>query len=130
MNYFTDSMMAKKSAESENFYKLEADALYDRAGDLIQDEEDQISLDRYCYVLNDEVIKKFLQENLLPFELQHFQLLALHALASKKNVILISPTGSGKMLVAQLGISVLQLVFGNKKGVGFKKYDLFLHLKA
>ena len=59
-----------------------------------------------------------MEENPLPFELAEFQKLAIHALGSMKNVILISPTGSGKMLVAYLAILVLQKKLGIPSGVG------------
>ena len=41
-----------------------------------------------------------LLENPLPFELQDFQLLTLHSLGSLRNVILLAPTGRGKMICA------------------------------
>ena len=61
------------------------------------------------------MIEEVLKEHPLPFELADFQKKALYELGHLKNVILISPTGSGKMVVAykpqkkRLGIS---------KGVG------------
>ena len=101
--------------------KAEAEVLYATAGTLVQEDEDQISLERYSHLLNDDVavvIKKVLDENPLPFELAPFQLLALHALGSKQNVLLLSPTGSGKMLVAQLGVLVLAEIMGVENAVG------------
>ena len=76
----------------DSISKDRADSLYDMAGDLVKEDEDQISLSRYSHLLNDDVgtvIKQVLNENPLPFELAPFQLLALHALGSKQNVLLL-----------------------------------------
>ena len=94
---------------------------YEEAGSIVEEEEDQISLVKYSYLLNDEVatiLEEVLEENPLPFELADFQRLAIHALGSLRNVILISPTGSGKMMVVYLAILVLQKKFGIHSGVG------------
>ena len=84
-----------------------ADDLYEKAGEHVEEEESQITLAKYDYLLSDEVatiIDQVLEENPLPFKLQDFQLLALHALGSLKNVVLVSPTGTGKMIIAYLAI--------------------------
>ena len=84
-----------------------ADQLYEKAGEIVEEEEGQITLAQYDYLFSDEVatsIQQVLEENPLPFKLQDFQLLALHALGSLKNCILVSPTGTGKMIVAYLAI--------------------------
>ena len=98
--------MDRKSDSSEvlNSY---CDPLYEQAGELVEEEENQISLTRFSHLLNDEVagiLEKVLVENPLPFPLQDFQKIALHAIGSLKNVILVSPTGSGKMIVNYLAI--------------------------
>ena len=80
----------------DSLTKDKADEQYTKAGIMVQEEDDQISLGRYSHLLNDEVatvIKQVLDENPLPFELAPFQLVALHALGSKLNVLLLSPTG-------------------------------------
>ena len=81
----------------------------------------QISLQKYGYLLRDEVhliIKEVLEEKQLAFKLQDFQLLSLHCLGNKNNVVLVSPTGSGKMLCATLAPLVLRKVFQKENGVG------------
>ena len=98
-----------------------ADELYDKAGTIVPEDPDQISIEKYNYLLQDSVhliIQEVLAENPLKFKLQDFQLLTLHCLGSLKNVILVSPTGTGKMLCSYLGILVLQKRLNISKGVG------------
>ena len=83
--------------------KEESDVLYDTAGMLIKEDEHKITMRSHNYLLNDfvhSVIQEVLNEHPIPFKLQDFQLLTLHALGSQKNVVLVSPTGSGKMICA------------------------------
>ena len=101
--------------------KETCEELYKNAGKLIPEDEEQITIENHQHLLSDSVhlvIQEVLSENPLPFKLQDFQLLTMHALGSLKNVILISPTGSGKMICAYLGILVLQKVLEVPKGVG------------
>ena len=95
--------------------------LYEKAGALIPEDQDEITIEKYNFLLTDSVhliIQDVLTMNPLPFKLQDFQLLTLHALGSLKNVILVAPTGCGKMICSYLGILVLQKVMGVPKGVG------------
>ena len=85
----------------------QSDHHYEQAGEIVKEDDNQITLEKHRHLLNDEIatiIEQVLIENPLPYKLQDFQKLALHALGSLKNVILISPTGSGKMIVAYLAI--------------------------
>ena len=91
------------------FDKLQdmADQNYEMVGEVVDEEASQITLTKYNHLLRDEVgvaIEQVLSEHPLPYQLQDFQKLSLHALGSQKNVILISPTGSGKMIIAYLAI--------------------------
>ena len=97
------------------------DTLYDEAGKLVSADDDQISLTKYCHLLRDDValtLAQVLEENPLQFELADFQKVASHAIGSMQNVVLISPTGSGKMAVAYLSILVLQKMLGIPSEVG------------
>ena len=70
--------------------------LYDKAGELVPEDAEEISLTRYQFLLKDSIaliIEEVLFENPLPFKLQQFQLLTLHCIGSLRNVILVSPTG-------------------------------------
>ena len=78
-----------------------ADQNYLLAGSLVDEPPDEISLVKYGHFLSDKIhgkIMEVLEETKIQFCLSDFQLLSLHVLGSKKNLILISPTGSGKML--------------------------------
>ena len=94
---------------------------YESAGKLIPEDAEQITMENHQHLLSDSVhliIEEVLIEHQLPYKLQDFQMITLHALGSLNNVILLSPTGSGKMICAYLGVLVLQKVFKIKHGVG------------
>ena len=79
----------------------DSDQNYVEAGTLVDEPEDEISLTKYHHLLKDEIhskIMEVLEETNLPFKLADFQLLSLHVLGSKQNLVLLSPTGSGKLL--------------------------------
>ena len=105
----------------EEITKEKAEDQYEKAGTLIPEDPEEITINEHTHLLNDSVmliVREVLDETPLPFKLQDFQLLTLYCLGSLKNVILISPTGTGKMICAYLGVKVLQKVFGISKGVG------------
>lgn len=104
-----------------SFSKQLAVELYEKAGTMLPEDAEEITIEKYNYLLNDSVhliIQEVLAEHPLHFNLQEFQLITLHCLGSLKNVILLSPTGTGKMLCAYYGVLVLQKVFGVPNGVG------------
>ena len=89
-------------------------------------------MEKYAHLLKDEInvfLNQVLDENPLPFILQDFQKLSIHALGRGYNVILISPTGSGKMVVVYLAILVLQKV-NSQTGVGVGTQPLNLALEV
>ena len=95
--------------EDISFEKLKvlADNNYDMVGEVVDEDANQITLIKHNHLLCDVVgvaIEQVLSEHPLPYQLQDFQKLSLHALGSQKNVILISPTGSGKMIIAYLAV--------------------------
>ena len=83
------------------------DSQYEKAGEIVEEEENQISIASNCHLLSDPValiLEAVLEEKPLGFVLQDFQKLCLHAIGCLKNVVLVSPTGTGKMIVAYLAI--------------------------
>ena len=92
---------------------------YDMVGEVVEEEASQITLSKYNHLLRDEVgvaIEQVLKEHPLPYQLQDFKKLSLHALGSQKNVLLISPTGSGKMIIAYLAIPGRHYIFRKEFG--------------
>ena len=70
-----------------------ADWLFDEAGELTEEDPEQLTIQKYSHLLNDKVhmiIQEVLSENKIAFKLQDFQLLTLHCLGSLNNVILFS----------------------------------------
>ena len=103
-------------ATDSGFEKLKvlAGLNYDMVGEVVEEEASQITMAKYNHLLRDEVgvaIEQVLNEHPLPYQLQDFQKLSLHALGSQKNVVLISPTGSGKMIIAYLAIQGRHFIF-------------------
>ena len=95
--------------------------MYEKAGSLMKEESVVMNIEKPSFLLNDPVhllIQEVLREHPLPFKLQDFQLQTLYCLGSLKNVILVAPTGSGKMMCAVYGVQLLQKIFGVKNGVG------------
>ena len=92
----------------------EADKNYELAGTLVDEPPDEIALAKHESLLNDHIhvlIMEVLKEANIGFKLADFQLLSLHVLGSKKHLILISPTGSGKMLGKSLpSLSIIRII--------------------
>ena len=115
------SISKKKAEWQSSISKKKANWLISQAGELMPEDPDQIRIDKNEHLLSDKVhaiILEVIKDHAIPFKLQDFQLLTLHCLGNFKNVILVSPTGSGKMLCAYLGLEVIKRVCGNSKGVG------------
>ena len=80
--------------------EVEAKMNYEEAGEMMHEEEDPISINQNPEIMNSQVspvLQRVLQKLSLPYEQSDFQKLALHSLLQKKDVILLSPTGSGKV---------------------------------
>ena len=95
--------------------------VYGEVGQVASKMNEELTLEKNLHLLRDQVghiIEQVLVENPLPFPLLDFQKLALHQIGSLNNVILVSPTGSGKMVVVYLAILVLRKVYEIQDGVG------------
>ena len=107
---FTESNSSDESeeeiqTESDNDFDIsvaQADYNYMMAGTEVPEPLDQISVVKYQHLmLNDQVHQKIMEvlsETQITFQLADFQLVSLHVLGNQQNLILVSPTGSGKML--------------------------------
>ena len=72
---------------------------YDEAGNFVPEEADQISLENYSHLVNknhQDALTSVLTDLALPYSLSDFQTVSIHTLMDKKDLFLISPTGSGK----------------------------------
>ena len=104
MNWKTSDSEEEETEPAETglmISKEKAGHNYEIAGTIVDEPPDDISLVNHEYLLNDAVhllIMEVLEETKLNFKLADFQMLSLHVLGSKRNLVLISPTGSGKML--------------------------------
>ena len=65
----------------------------------------------------DEILDKVVEDLKLPYKPIQFQRVAVNALGCLKNLILVSPTGSGKMNVPLLATLVLRQKCKNPKGI-------------
>ena len=120
-------LLFEKTGRQNGISADKAKLLLEQAGDLKEEDPEQITIRNHEHLLCDQVhiiIQEVLQENPVGFKLQDFQLLSLHCLGSLKNVVLLSPTGSGKMLCAYYGTLVLRKVFEKPKGVGLVNQPL------
>ena len=85
-----------------NISEAKAAENYYAAGISVREKREDINCVKYEHlILNDKIHSMILeveQQVQLPFKLTDMQRISLHVLGNKENLILISPTGSGKML--------------------------------
>ena len=92
--------------------------MYEKDGELVAEDAEQVTIEKYEHLLSDKVhviIQEVHQEKNVGFELQEFQMLTMYCLGSLNNVVLVRGTGSGKMICSYLGTLVLSKVFGKEK---------------
>jgi len=101
--------------------EAQADANLAAAGSEVREEKDRISMEENHKLIESDVdccLDEIVEELCLPYALADFQRITVNALAQLKNVVLVSPTGSGKMNVPLLTTLVLRARLKNPKGVG------------
>ena len=94
-----------------------SDKIYEFTGEKLK-----ITEPRIPFVLSDRVkviIEETVQELGLGFNLNDMQLRSVHAIATGQDLILISPCGTGKMLVFFLAVAVLRKIKNMPNGVGY-----------
>ena len=93
---------------------------YKRAGQEMPAGEEHIKLANFAAVMDVTVerqLDELLEELALPFSLAPFQRVAVVTLAMGRNLIMIIPTGQGKMLVALLAALLVRRTVGAARGV-------------
>ena len=98
-----------------------ADILYDSAGSEETEENNPMSVHPSPHMLTtreEQLIYEAKEKLSIPHDLDSFQDQALVALLNRRNVILISPCGSGKLLVFHLGVYLMRQSLSLPNGVG------------
>merc|ERR1719186_735742 len=93
--------------ESDDIYisQSRADKIYEMAGQIKKEDPSPIKKEDYHQAFSPEseaALKSVLEDLQLPFALSPFQEIAVNALLNGIDILVIVPTGSGKMLVVYL----------------------------
>ena len=91
------------------------------AGIEVDEEDERITVEGNQHLMKPEVndiLNRIVCELNMSYQPAEFQRVAVNALGDMKNVVLVSPTGSGKMNVPLLATLVLREKMGKKKGLG------------
>ena len=79
--------------------ETQANSNHNEAGDFVSADDDQIRMVDHDHLTDPTVatlIEKVVEEVQLPYRLADFQQVSMNILLQKKDLILLSPTGSGK----------------------------------
>ena len=98
----------------------QAKANYEMAGTEVEEEEDRITVAGNEDLMNpevNEILDKVVEDTKMAYTPAEFQRVTINALGGMNNVVLVSPTGSGKMNVPLLSTLVLRKKLGIPKGV-------------
>ena len=96
-----------------------ADRNYEAAGVEVAEDEEGITLDDHYDLLDPLVnlkLDEIVAELKMPYLPTNTQRIAINAIGQMKNVVLVSPTGSGKLNVPLLGTLVLRSQLKKPKG--------------
>ena len=96
-----------------------ADKNYYSAGTEVQEEGDKITVENHRDLIHPEVdalLYDLVDELKMKYLPSDFQRVSINALGQQMNVVLVSPTGSGKMNVPLLGTLVIRKKLNNPKG--------------
>ena len=98
----------------------QAMANYEAAGRDVDEEPDRITVAGNANLIKSEVddlLTQIVSDLKLPYTLADFQRVAINGLALKKNIVLVSPTGSGKMSIPLIASQLLRKLWNMPKGV-------------
>ena len=99
----------------------DAKNLYELAGSEQPEETNEVFILPSPHLLNtweEQMISRAKHHLSVPYDLDKFQVQALVALLNGRNVILIAPCGSGKLLVFYMAVHLLRIKFNKPNGVG------------
>ena len=99
---------------------VQARANYDNAGVEVQEEPEGITVADNADLMDsatNSILDEILEGIKLPYIVADFQRVAINILGQMKSLVLVSPTGSGKMTIPLLASLVLRRKLGIPKGV-------------
>ena len=103
MDISSDSDSDQEGMENPHLDGIITDAQakknYNEAGKLVMEDADRISIKNHMDLIDSSmnlIISDIVNDRKLPYELSDFQNLSINTLLQKKDLILLSPTGSGK----------------------------------
>ena len=97
-----------------------AKANYNAAGFEVEEDPEQITVAKYSELINakvDSLLDDVVNECQMEYQPSEMQRVSVNAVGTLKNVVLVSPTGSGKMNVPLLATLVLRKALNKPKGV-------------
>ena len=98
----------------------QAKANYARAGTEVEEEPESITVGANTELIDpvtNAILDEIVEDIKLPYKVAEFQRVAINAVGQRKNLVLVSPTGSGKMNVPLLATLVLRQSLGIPKGI-------------
>ena len=114
-----DMLRASDLTDSLGISQELADKNYDAAGMEVEEETDRITVEEHRDLIHPEVdalLTSVVDELKMKYLPSDFQRVSINALGQQMNVVLVSPTGSGKMNVPLLATLVLRKKLNNPKG--------------
>ena len=110
--------------------EIQSRANLDAAGTEVEEEDDRITVANNLDMMSPEVdaiLDKIVKDLGMPYMPAEFQRVAINALGEMRNVILVSPTGSGKMNVPLLATLILREKLKNFKGLEYHSTPIQHH---
>ena len=96
----SDNETVNEAMATETISQSEVKNNYRQAGTFISEDKDTISLDKHADMIDHTcaaILDKVQEDLSLPYDLSDFQKLSINMLMQLKDLVLISPTGSGKV---------------------------------
>ena len=97
------------------------DYIYEKSGEICEDfntefavTEENVIQSRFPRDVVIKAIKQVAEEFQLPYKLQNFQIEAIYHVVNGRNIIIISPPGSGKMVIIYISIRVKEILLATE----------------